>query len=424
MNENTYIDPRTGKTPKKYGILVISIIMIVLNLPILILFISFADFSGLFIGEAVESIFLPLLYSVLTAIYVSIVGLIYFRKINQIYICFFLGISLVVQIVISLFYYFYYGVVHMGAQGLYLSCASFIIGPFVLSLPVTYIIFSITSKAKEKKSIDQLLYFLIFPVILIILSLINYVPLYRIATDDFEYRGEHPALYTTAQHSLLGQRGFVPDHHVQHGFNPYIEILEKDDYGRLLFAYSEQLYPDQRYGYALLIVQKVDDEFVYFYPHYNFIVSMDHQVWGADDVAIFVNELKDANNWGQKMSDEKELERVRISRQKRPGPVPNRQFARALRAYSDIFPDTNLSDSQTNSYWIFYFKTDNFGRSIYLFDDHVVFFNADHTVKDVLDITDLYRIEELDRENSYLRLYNYQTELKLFMERNGWNTPP
>jgi len=416
MNENIYTDPITQKPSKRISILVISIILIALNLPILLLFISFADFSGILAGEAVEDTFLPILYSVLTAIYVGIIGLIYFRKIDHLYICFYLGISLVTQIAISLFYYFAFGIVFAGAQGLYVSCASFIIGPFLLSLPVSYIVLSKTSKTKEKKSIKQLM-LLLFPVVLIILSVINFIPLHRIVTDDFEYRGDHPELYTTAQNSLLGQRGYIPDHHVPHGFIPDIRILEKDRYGRILFTYSEH-----RYGYALLIVQKVDDEFVYFYPHYNFIISLNHRDWEAGFMTKFVDELKEANNWNQEMSEDIAFEQVRISRQKKPGPIPDRQL---VSAYRNIFPDTTATDGQILFNSVFFFRTDDFGKSIYLFNDHVIFFDVDHTVKDILDITELYRDEELESTNLLdLRLLSYQTELKLFMEKNGWNTPP
>jgi len=422
MNENTFIDPRTGKAPKRYGIFAVSIVLIVLNLPILILFISFADFSGLLIGEAVEDTFLPVLYSVLTGIYVGIIGLIYFRKIDRIYICFYLGISLVTQIALSLLYYFVLGIVTMGAQGLYLSCASFITGPFVLSLPVMFIFLSIASKTKEKKSIKQLLFILIFPVILIIFSLINFAPLYRTVTDDFEYRGEHPELYTAAQHSLPGQRGFIPDHHVRHGFDPSIGILEEDTFGRILFTYSEQEFRDQRHGYVLLIVQKVDDEFIYFYPHYNYIISLNHRNWEAGFMVEYVNELKEVNRWNQEMSEDSAFERIRISRQKESGPIPDRQLASA---YRDIFPDTNLNDGQILFNNVFYFRTDSFGQSIYLFNNYAIFFDADHMVKDILDTTELYRDEKIESTNLVdLRLLTYQTELRLFMERNGWNTPP
>jgi len=423
MNENLITDPKFYKPPKKkYGILVISIILIVLNLPILILFITSADYSGTLIGEVVEDIFLPVLYSVLTAMYVGTIGLIYFRKTDKLYICFYLGISLITQIVISLFYYFAFGVAYAGAQGLYISCATFMIGPFILALPALYILLSKTSNTKEKKSYRKLMLLLLFPVLMITLSMINFVPLYRTVTDDFEYRGDHPELYSTAQYSLLGQRGYIPDHHVRHGFDPSIRILEKDAFGRILFTYSEQQFQDQRHGYVLLIVQKVDTEFVYFYPHYNFIISLNHRDWNASFMDKFVNELKEANSWNRQMSEDEEFERVRISRQKEAGPISDRQLASA---YRDIFPDTNLSDGQILFNRVFYFRTDSFGQSIYLFNEYVIFFNADHIVKDILDTTELIRDEEIESTNLInLRLLSYQTELKLFMEANGWNTRP
>ena len=85
MNEITNIYPQIEKPSKKISIMIISILLIVVNLPLLILFINNIDFSGIISGE-VEELFLPIFYSVLTTIYIGIIGLIFFRKINRLYI--------------------------------------------------------------------------------------------------------------------------------------------------------------------------------------------------------------------------------------------------------------------------------------------------------------------------------------------------
>ncbi|MDR2600398.1 MAG: hypothetical protein LBC73_08995 [Oscillospiraceae bacterium] len=421
MNEITNINHHIKKPSKKISILIISILLIVLNLPLLIFFINVIDFSGIITGEDIDDFFLPILYSMLTAIYVGIIGLIFFRKINRLYICFYLGIFLVVQIAISSLYYFVLGIIFMGAQGLYTSFFVILVAPFCLTLPVLYVNSSKTSKTKEKKSFKQIILLLLFPVIIATFSLINFAPLFAIVTSDFEYRGDYPELYTTAQNSLLGQNGYIPDHHVPHGFDPYLEVLEIDNYGRVLFTYSEQQFQDQRYGYALLIVQKVDDEYVYFYPHYNFVISLNHRDWSAEYMVEFVNELKEANSWNQELSDINKFERIKISRQKETSPIPDRQL---ISAYRNIFADLTTKDGSILYNDIHFFRTDDFGQSIYLFNEYVIFFNVDHRVKDILDISDLYRDIELEPAHSMdLRLLTYQTELRLFMKANGWNRP-
>ena len=46
------------------------------------------DGEAVFNGELIEVIFLPILYCVLASIYAAVIGLVYFRKIEHIYICF------------------------------------------------------------------------------------------------------------------------------------------------------------------------------------------------------------------------------------------------------------------------------------------------------------------------------------------------
>jgi len=75
-------------------------------------------------------------------------------------------------------------------------------------------------------------------------------------------------LFTVAIYSLLGARGYTPEYH---GYVPTdIKVLEEDDYGRVLFAYCE----DQNGTVTtLLIIQKSDEKYSYYYPDYNFISS-------------------------------------------------------------------------------------------------------------------------------------------------------
>ncbi|MCL2864744.1 MAG: hypothetical protein FWE25_04280, partial [Lachnospiraceae bacterium] len=60
---------------------------------------------------------------------------------------------------------------------------------------------------------------------------------------------------------------------------------------------------------------------------------------------------------------------------------------------------------------IFFLRTDNYGRSVYFRRNTAILFQPDHSFDletGVLEIIDPVR---------------YQTELREFMEANGWDTP-
>ena len=226
---------------------------------------------------------------------------------------------------------------------------------------------------------------------------------------EFEYVGDYPELYSVAIHSILGQRGYASGS--VGGDPPAITVLGADDYGRRLFSYNEGLANIGHTLNHLVIIQKVEGDYAYFYPHYNFIISTIEYNWDFTDERI--EALKEANSWNQSMSDSSEFVRVRIVRQKGEGPI---SCDKLFEAFNDIFPDTNLSRGPATSAMVF-LRTDNYGRSVYFVIGtygtgvFAILFQPDHSFDletGMLEITD--RI-------------NHQTELRLFMEANGWNEP-
>jgi len=219
---------------------------------------------------------------------------------------------------------------------------------------------------------------------------------FLIGCRDRIYDGDYPELFSVAIHSLLGARGFDsrPEEPA------WIRVLEGDNYGRRLFLYDEG-----RIG-GHLIIQKYEDGFVYFYPHDNFVLY-----YLTEEVEAT---LKEANSWNQPMSDSSEFERIPIVRQKEDGPIPNSE---RNKAHSELFPDANLRNAGARMNFL---RMDRYGRSVYLATRQVgaiipppfaVIFQPDHSFDletGVLEITDMN---------------NYQTELRLFMEANGWNEP-
>jgi len=159
-------------------------------------------------------------------------------------------------------------------------------------------------------------------------------------------------------------------------------------------------------------MQKTDGEYVYFYPHYNFINSSREYGWEFSDEDMYA--FKEANSWNREMSDSSKFLRVRISRRKdRLGPLA---VERIIEIHDEIFPDENLNRGQTLNSMVF-LRSDNYGRSAYQVDVRIgynpraIIVQADHTFDihtGMLEITDINR---------------YQTDLRLLMERNGWNQP-
>ena len=233
-------------------------------------------------------------------------------------------------------------------------------------------------------------------------------------SEGFEYAGSNPELYTVAIHAVPGGRGYISGH-ILGGQQPTIEIIDWDSYGRVMFFYDEES-PLIRGG-AYVVMQKVVGDYVYFYPFYNHIIR---PMSGSDFSLVEESEAFDsANSWEQELSDDSEFVRVRISRTKESGPISDNRFARA---YREVFPETTLHDGQIRGSRVF-LRTDRYGRSLH-FAIGLVGKGEDRV---------RYHIAMLFQPDNSFDLatgvvffedfYKYQSQLKEFMEANGWDTP-
>jgi len=221
------------------------------------------------------------------------------------------------------------------------------------------------------------------------------------------YPGHHPELFSIAINSILGARGFqVGGLPGGTGINATTRVIDEDNYERILFSYGEG-------DISYVIMQKVDEDYVYFYPHYNFIsfqgvwLSWEERQHSRRITDEDLEELKKANSWNKEMSDSSKFVRVRIVRRKEDGPISDDKLVRASHL---IFPERNSTRTQIITNTIF-LRTDRYGRAIYSFGGYAALFQPDHSFDietGILEITDRF---------------NYQTELRLFMEANGWDTP-
>ena len=238
----------------------------------------------------------------------------------------------------------------------------------------------------------------------------------------FEYTGDYPELWSAAVGSIPGLYGHGL-HGRPRGDQPTISVLAEDDFGRILFQY-EEFNPDFFVGYHVLIIQKVENGYIYFYPNYNFISKSDklttflhngNTVRRWKRVEISNNDMerfKEANSWNRDLSYSGELDRVKVVRHRERGPLSDEQLIEADRTF---FPTATLGRTP-NLAITFFLRTDNYGRSMYFrrlagYDPSIVLFQPDFSFNSE---TGLFKITDLN---------DYQTELRLFMEANGWGTP-
>ena len=222
----------------------------------------------------------------------------------------------------------------------------------------------------------------------------------------FEYTGDYPELYTVAIHTMPGVRGYTLRSSGTE--NPFIRVLEEDNFGRVLFQYGDS----STRGTIFVIMQKATDEYVYFYPFYNHVIaSSENSPSGFNARVDARNELKLANSWDRDMSDDSELDRVRIVLRKSQGSMSGDEL---MDIYHTFFPEVDRRPE-----WIYsrlnFMRFDRYGRSVYHATSpsgrYAIVFQPDHA---------------FDIETSVVELVgdDYQTDLRLLMEANGWNTPP
>jgi hypothetical protein len=251
---------------------------------------------------------------------------------------------------------------------------------------------------------------------------------------SYRYKGDYPDLNSEATNSLLGVYGM--------DYNT-IAVVDEDSYGRRLYVYcgrsaaaNDQIARESPFLYGILVSQKSDDEYVYYYPDDNFILfkgkyeplpTVEDLVQYSTDPAVAADaeQLKLLNDWGQPINDQK-CAKAKISidgldneaEQKRKAFV-SEETRDALVAHMNVPEGYSVSP-------FYYLTSDADNRHIYFFriikkaeqsedseyqESYVVLFNEDGS---------------FDPEDGIMEIkdvWHYQDDLKAFKERNGWNTP-
>ena len=253
--------------------------------------------------------------------------------------------------------------------------------------------------------------------------------------EGYFYYGVHPELYTVAINSLLGRRGFSLEKDRTITSDSWVRLVEEDDFGRILFTYTEHDSPAGR-TFNLLISQKSDENYVYFLPHYNFLsyrheerlldiswARVDGQSIHTYEVVDFeaekkIEELKILNHWNQPLDLEQAV-RAPIVRRK-DGVICNDRLEAAYRAAIG-----RLDEEPLDLYIEFtFFRTDEYGRSIYVGTE---LWRGREESKGFPIVVMLFQPDgSHDPERGVMQLpdlLNYQPALREFKELNRWNQP-
>ena len=152
-----------------------------------------------------------------------------------------------------------------------------------------------------KKSVYSGLIILVITVVILVMSLTS-------CGGYKGYSGDNSELYTVAINSVPWINGyswtadFVCD--------PQIEIVEEDDYGRIMFIYHEKFYGGSDIGFAALVIsQSSNEKEVFYYEDVNYIVKKQETYIDAVELEVFNDEeieaLKSINDWDQEIDYDK-----------------------------------------------------------------------------------------------------------------------
>ena len=278
----------------------------------------------------------------------------------------------------------------------------------------------------------------IFICLLIILSLIN-----TIACVPYKYKGERADLYTVAVNTFFRAKGWDNSNpEVVH--DPYLKVIETDDYGRVLFCYNERLsyyekehqYDEEyeKYYYACIIMQKSSDGFVYYYEDVcieGYLIedenSFKNEIYSEAIKKDFTN-LKQLNDWGKEFNEEKCVKKPITTKKSSVLDIKDKTFEEITRKYATFLGDKG--DDVIYRYEV-YSTSDFYGRELYYvwgisrdvygegisptstaqYFHFAIIFNPDGSYNQetcIVEITDLV---------------NFNAEIKQLKTANQWNEP-
>ncbi len=243
------------------------------------------------------------------------------------------------------------------------------------------------------------------------LIVMTLIPLIASCRDLYLYQGNNPELYSVALESVIGSRSYV--------MNQVLRI-EEDTYGRVLFAFfGDFIYgenSDQSDAIAIVIAQKTDSNFAYYYDSSNSIAaislhSLDEELTLKLIESYFdeedIEELKVKNDWNKPMNN-KLLFRTEVTRKKTCN-VNDRD----LLPYKDLlggnlYHGIQCYGKDRNGYMLVSVESELSNQSSRTFVIYLMIVNKDHELISpdaVMRVTDIFDMEAI----------------KQFKEANGWS---
>ncbi|MDD4292022.1 MAG: hypothetical protein PHX51_07305 [Clostridia bacterium] len=182
----------------------------------------------------------------------------------------------------------------------------------------------------------------------------------------YTYKGDYPDLFTVSVNSIIGTFGWT-----NHGSSK-IEVLETDNYGRILFTYDEIDNAYFEISTSILVCQLSLDGYVYYYPDVNVYtiksinkLSDDRIVYSSDHFAIAENRnaIKEANDWNKPLALDK-CTKKSIDNKKQD--IPNYFTEDAQETlFHKLNPDMHDDLKYSSMIDFSVLTTDDYGRTVY-----------------------------------------------------------
>ena len=192
------------------------------------------------------------------------------------------------------------------------------------------------------------------------------------ACKPYRYKGDYIELFSVAVNNLFGAKGYQVFE--SYDFHPFIDVLETDDYGRTLFFFTEDaggfygVTDGRAFGTAIFIMQKSDDEFVYFYQDDCYIpyrmpkgltsIPEDYR----DDLPLEqIKTLKERNDWNREMNLGK-CTKAEISDQDPSGKLKASECEPIIKEYAK---QNGYNGDDTLFRYEIFCNSDSYGRELY-----------------------------------------------------------
>jgi len=213
------------------------------------------------------------------------------------------------------------------------------------------------------------------------------------------YDEKYTEYFSIAINSLLGISGIESDN---------IEILEQDSKGRVMFAFTSRVSRiDDKSGlYSIMICQKTDSKYSYYYPDYHFVVAHKKEEITKEEIAV----LKNKNDWDKDI-DESKVTKVRIARSKKQNNSGGSRKEKIFKDKVDFKNETiafvGLGTDKDNR-WLYYAEILDKEHNYNYKRAYMIILNEDYSYKDSY----LQQVDDV---------WNYQEQLKKFKELNHWS---